>query len=341
MKYLDLRENKNYIKIKEASDAIKKGGLVLFPTETVYGIGASGLDVRAIEKIFKAKTRAMDNPLILHISNISQVYDIAKDITDIELKLMEKFWPGPFTIILKRKDCVPNIITAGLDTVAVRMPSNKIAHELIKQVGIPIAAPSANISGRPSGTNIQDIFEELKDKVDYVIDGGDCEFGIESTVVKVENDVPIILRPGKITVEDILKVIGKVELDEHIFKVVEKDEKILSPGIKYKHYAPNTKCILVYSKDNNKMVNKINTLIKYNNSLVVCCNKNKNKYNSKNIIAIGKDKKEICKNIFKTLRKIDTYDVDLAIIEGVDKSGIGLAIMNRLIRACAYNYIEI
>ena len=190
-KYLDLKNDKDYTKIKEASKIINNGELVLFPTETVYGIGADGLNEQAVKNIFIAKGRKQDNPLILHISNIKMLDRIAENITELEYKLMENFWPGPFTIILERTKIVPNIVTGGLDTVGIRMPSNEIAKWLIEYANTPIAAPSANISGRPSGTNVEDIFKELSDKVNYIIDGGQCEIGVESTVVRVVDGVQI------------------------------------------------------------------------------------------------------------------------------------------------------
>ena len=216
--YLDLKNATDYSKLKVAGEIIKNGGLVLFPTETVYGLGANGLDENAVKKIYKAKGREQDNPLILHVSNFDMVSKIAKNISDIEYTLMKTFWPGPFTIILDRTEIVPDIVTAGLDTVGVRMPSGIIANKLISYADVPIAAPSANISGRPSGTNISDIFEELSDKVDYIVDGGECEVGLESTVVRVVDGIPNILRPGKISPEDIQKAVGIVKIDEHILK---------------------------------------------------------------------------------------------------------------------------
>ena len=269
---------------------------------------------------------------------------ISQNISEVEYKLMNAFWPGPFTIILERTPIVPNIVTSGLNTVGVRMPSNKIAHNLIKYSGVPIAAPSANISGKPSGTNLDDISEELFNKVDYIINGGNCDIGLESTVVRVIDNIPHILRPGRITAEQLKSVAGDVIIDEHVLGKLEKNQKILSPGMKYRHYAPQSKCILVYSKDNSKMVNKINELLsEYENPVVISCTENIEMYNTENKIDIGSKKhlEEISKNLFTDLRKVDKYNPDIVIIEGVEKSGIGLAIMNRLIRACEYNYIEI
>jgi len=340
-KYLDLKNDLDYRKINIPSEIIKNGGLVLFPTETVYGIGANALNDNAVKSIFKAKGRAQDNPLILHIADMKMLNDIAENISDLEYKLMDAFWPGPFTIILNKKNGIANIATCNGDTVGVRMPSNKIAHELIRRAGVPIAAPSANISGKPSGTNIEDIFEELKDKVDYIIDDGECEIGLESTVVRVINDEVKILRPGKITKEDIKAIINRVEIDEHIMGSFEEGEKVLSPGMKYRHYAPNTHSILVYSHDEEKLVNKIkNIASEYKKVLILSSTENKDKFLNYDVIEIGSKKNllEISHNIFKDLRKIDEYDVDIAIIEGVNPEGIGLAIMNRLIRACEHDY---
>ncbi len=342
-KYIDLRRNYDNSIFDEIGQAIRDGKLVVFPTETVYGIGANGLDETAVQKIYEAKGRSSDNPLILHISSLDMLDKITKDISFVEKKLIDAFFPGPFTIILNRTNIVPDVVTSRLDTVAVRMPENKIARKIIEATGVPIAAPSANISGKPSGTIVEDIIDELGDKVDYIIDGGMCNIGLESTVVRVIDNVPTILRPGKITKEQILEIVGKVAVDKHIFEKCDSSQKVLSPGMKYRHYAPNTKCVMVYSDDNYSLVNKINDLAKDNpNSLVISTSENISKYNSKYVLDVGhrNNLEEISKNIFTTLRKVDTYNVDLVIIEGVSRTGLGLAIMNRLIRACEYNYIE-
>ena len=195
--YYNWEKNINTEELKNVANLIKNGEIVVFPTETVYGIGANALNPEAVFKIFDAKERPSDNPLIVHIANKEDIYKVAETPNKIEQKLIDVFMPGPITIILKKKSIIPDIVSAGLDTVGIRMPSNKIAHKIIKTAGVPIAAPSANISGRPSGTRIQDIREELEKKVSVIIDGGISEYGLESTVVKVENEVPIILRPRK------------------------------------------------------------------------------------------------------------------------------------------------
>ncbi len=327
--------------IINAAKVIKDGGLVLFPTETVYGIGANGLNETAVKNIFKAKGRASDNPLILHISHADMLKDIAKDISELEYKLMDAFWPGPFTIVLNKTDIVPTVVTGGLDTVAVRMPRNKIANRLIHYAGVPIAAPSANISGKPSGTCVEDVYDELKNSMDYIIDGGKCEVGIESTVVKVENGSVRILRPGRITKEDIENIVSSVILDEHILGEVKENEKVLSPGMKYRHYAPKTKCIMIYSENNENMVNRINEIAnEYSKATVICSRENKDKYVGKETLDYGSkiNLEEISSNIFSMLRNADKNESDIILIEGIESKGIGLAIMNRLIRACSHEF---
>ena len=341
-KYADLKKYKDLNKIKEAAEEIKNGNIVLFPTETVYGIGANALNQEAVNKIFKAKGRASDNPLIVHISNIEVLDNLVKSIGEIEKKLITNFWPGPLTIIFDRKNSIPNNVTASLETVGIRMPNNDIAIKLIEFANVPIAAPSANISGKPSGTKIEDIIDELDGKVDYILDSGMVDIGVESTVVRVINNKVHILRPGKITVEDI-EILGiDVVVEKQIMEECNPKEKVMSPGMKYRHYAPNTKCLLVYSDDQEKLINKINEQIKLEkNVLVLGRTYNLERYNTENKLDMGGTLEQISKNIFTLLRKVDSYNVDLVIIEGVKKEGMGLAIMNRLIRACEHNYIEV
>ena len=336
---MDMKNDIDIKNIKEAGNFIRNGKLVIFPTETVYGIGANGLDAEAVKNIFIAKGRAQDNPLILHVSDFEMVDLIAHDINDLERKLMDIFFPGPLTIILNKKDIVPSNVSCGLDTVGVRMPSNKIAHALIEYAKVPIAAPSANISGKPSGTNIDDIKNELGDKVALIIDGGETDIGLESTVVRVIDNRVRILRPGKITVQDFLNYGFEVELDNNIFNKVSSNQKVMSPGMKYKHYAPNKECLLIYSDDNNKFVDEVRKIESEKNILVVCKSSNTKYFD--NAIDMGESLEEISHNIFHILREVDNTDFDLIVIEGVKKDGLGIAIMNRLIRACSHNYIEI
>ncbi len=326
--------------LNKVIEVLKNNGLALLPTETVYGIAANALSDEACKKIFSAKGRAQDNPLIVHVSDKQMLYKLVKNISEVEQKLIDNFMPGPFTLILEKQNIISNTASAGNSTIGIRMPSNSIIHEVINKSGIPLAAPSANISGRPSGTNVKDIFDELKDKVDCIVNGGECKIGIESTVVKVINDVPTILRPGFITEDDIEKVIGKVALSDKLFKKVTKDDKVESPGMKYRHYAPKTKCILVSKSEN--QINIINNILKKEKSVCILgFSEDKEKINTNKFIDMGSKENlnEIAQNIFSSLRKIDKQNVELAIIEGVEKKDLGLSIMNRLVRACENNVI--
>ena len=334
--FIDLKNSNDYSKLRIAGDIIKSGGLVLFPTETVYGLGANGLDENAVKKIYVAKNRNFNNPINLLVNSIKMIETVAQNISPLEYKLMEEFFPGPFTIILRKRDIVPNIVTANQEFVGVRMPSGVIAKTLIDYAGVPIAAPSANISGKVSGTNFNAIYEDFKDKVDCAIDGGNSEIGIESTIVKVVDNVPHILRPGSITAE---------QIKHFSSQVVNEYENLASTNINHSnHYTPNSKCVLVYSNDNKKMVEKINKLAnKYEKAVILSSSENKSCYNNKFIIDMGsKDNlDEIAKNIFSCLKKADNLTPDIVIIEGVKQNGVGIAIMNRLIKACNDNYIEI
>jgi len=379
-KLIQINSNENNDQIKEIARAIKLGKLVIFPTETVYGIGTNALDKEAVNKIFEAKGRKNDNPLIVHICDETMLIGLVNKMSNIEKRLTEAFWPGPFTIILEKTFKIPMNVTSGLNTVGIRMPSNEIAIQLIKEAGVPIAAPSANISGRPSGTKIEDIKEEFEGKVEYIIDGGMSEIGIESTVVKVSKDgVVNILRPGKITMEDIQELGIKVMLDKNTLNKIKKEKTdintthgindynilkevpVESPGMKYRHYAPKTKCVLVISNEEKNISKKINTIILGSKSyikkkqtkiksehqrtrvLVVSKTNNAKKYNKNAdfVVPMGDTLEEISKNIFSILRQVDRYNVDIVFIEGVKKEGLGLAIMNRLIRACEYNIVEV
>ena len=327
-KILDLKNDNDYTKLEVVAQIIKNGGLVLFPTETVYGLGANGLDENAVKKIYIAKGRNENNPINLLVSNMEMINNIAKHISDLEYKLMESFFPGPFTIILKKKSIVPSIVTANGDTVGVRMPSGIIAKELVELAGVPIAAPSANISGKPSGTNFNDIYSDFKDKVDYMIDGGDSSIGIESTIVKVIDNIPHILRPGSITDEQIEKIAGTI--------IKDYDNSVSNlPSSNYDHYTLYSKSLLVISNDNEKMVSKINEIANtYSFPVIIAKHENINRYNVKTIIDMGTLLDDIAKNIFSNLRKADSFSPDIVIIEGVKNEDVGLAIMNRLMKAC-------
>jgi L-threonylcarbamoyladenylate synthase len=319
-------------KIKKAAEIIKSGGVVAFPTETVYGLGANAYDEQAVKKIFELKGRPQDNPLIVHISKKQDVYIVAREIPEKAKVLIGEFWPGPLTLVLPKNPSIPDIVTAGLDTVAVRMPDHPIALKLIRLSGVPIAAPSANISGKPSATQPEHIKKYFGEKV-FLIEGK-VKIGIESTVLDLTENVPKILRPGAVTKEMIEKKIGKVELVE--YKKADFIPK--SPGLKYRHYAPDAELILVLRRD--KMINfiKENRRNWEEEGKKVCVfffrEKPKKFESSPNIkVSIsGRSLREFAKNLFKILiEKGEKYDI--LIFEGVDERGIGLGIMNRLKKA--------
>ena len=338
--FIDMKETLDINKLKEAAQIMKSGGIVIFPTETVYGIGTNGLNEQAIKKLYDIKGRNINNPLNLLISSIEMAESITQDISPLEYKLMKNFFPGPLTIILKRKSIVPDIVTSGLDTVGIRMPNNRIAKLLVEFSNTPIAAPSANISGKPSSTNLDYILGDFSSKVDCIIDGGNSNIGIESTIIKVIDNIPHILRPGFITPEQIIKVAGNVILENEDYI----NKKISNlPSNNLKHYQLSSNSILVFNDDNNKMITKINEICKnYANPVIVCCNENAAYYHSKSLITYGAKNKleEISKNIFSSLKKADSYLSDIIVIEGVKNEGIGIAIMDRLKNVCNNNFIK-
>lgn len=333
---IDLKE------LKKHATLLKNGNTVIFPTETVYGLGANALDEKAVRKIYEAKGRPSDNPLIVHISDKDQVNDLATDVNDKAKIVMETFWPGPITIILNKKEIVPYATSGGLDTVAIRMPSHKIAREIIKQAGVPIAAPSANISGRPSPTKAIHVKEEMDGRVDGIVLGQDCDFGLESTVLDLTRDIPMILRPGSITKEDLEKVLGKVDLDKALLKH-EDNKEAIAPGMKYTHYAPDAQVYIVSGDEENR-ISKINQLEKENalkeiKTGVMCLEKNKHRYNGE-VISLGNDLNEVASNLFDALREMDKRRIDIVYSEEFESSGLGQAIMNRLLKSAGYKIIK-
>lgn len=332
--------------IGKAAEIIRSGGLVAFPTETVYGLGGDGLNPSASMKIYSAKGRPSDNPLILHISHISQLERLVTEIPPMAVKLAEEFWPGPLTMIFKKSDIVPKETSGGLDTVAVRFPENKIAQALITASGTPIAAPSANTSGRPSPTRASHVEFDLEGKIDMIIDGGACEFGLESTIVDVTGEVPCLLRPGSITLEMLREVLGRVDVDKAVVTKLDAGELPKAPGMKYTHYSPSADVVIVRG-DRDKMVNKINELIsKVDSSYkigVIATEENKDRYKNCEVLVIGsiKEPQTIAANLFKMLRKCDYHKIDKVFAEGLCEDELGLAIMNRLKKAAGYCIIDV
>lgn len=332
--------------LDEAIGILARGGLVAFPTETVYGLGSDAYNVDAVTNIFKVKGRPMDNPLIVHIEN-SMLDDVAIDVQDYVYDLVEKVWPGPITFILKRSPTLPKEVSAGLNTIAVRCPAHKVALALIQGLGRPIAAPSANLSGKPSPTNAEHVIKDMKGRIDAIIDSGDTFFGVESTVVNLLADPPVLLRPGPIGVEELSKILGRdVTVPESVrgLKDTYADEPALSPGMRHRHYMPDAYLVLVEldkSKQVDALVARISDLVKDYTSkglkvAIVASRETAKLYNSniaKFVIGSRSDLYEVAKNLFKILRAIDDAKVDVAVVEGFEEKGIGLAIMNRLRKA--------
>ena len=328
--------------IKKQAELLKQGKTVIFPTETVYGLGANALDENAVKKIYEAKGRPSDNPLIVHIYDKKEVYNLAKDINEKAETVMNHFWPGPITIILNKNDIVPYVTSGGLKTVAIRMPSHLIAREIIKQSKVPVAAPSANISGRPSPTKEEHVYEEMNKRVSGIVLGGDCNFGLESTVLDMTTEIPMILRPGSITKEDLEKVIGEVLIDPSLAKK-EDNKKAKAPGMKYTHYSPDAEVYIV-SGNEEKTIQKINDLVEENKKRglktgVMCLEKNKHYYKGE-VLSLGNSLEEVGSNLFDALRQMDKMNVDIVYSEEFQYEGVGQAIMNRLLKSAGYKTIK-
>jgi L-threonylcarbamoyladenylate synthase len=334
-------------KIRVASEFIKNGGLVAFPTETVYGLGANALNPDAVLALFEAKNRPLDNPPIVHVENTPDVYRLAKHVPAKAELLMKKFWPGPLTLVLERSRLVPDVTVAGLDTVAIRMPKNKIALALIKESKCPIAAPSANLAGKPSPTTAQHVFDDLNGRIDAILDGGPTRIGIESTVLDLSSDPPQVLRPGGVSFESLKQVLADVRL--HPFVEAEQETAVAearSPGMRHKHYAPKAKVILVEGSVLT-VVEKIRELIsscKRSGSRVgvLATDETASRYHADVVKSLGSrfNLEIVAQNLFKLLREFDGEDVDVIIAEGVPAEGIGLAVINRLRKASGYNIVK-
>ncbi len=317
--------------IKKASHIIISGGTVAFPTETVYGLGANALNGEAVAKIFHAKGRPADNPLIVHISSREMLDMVAKDIPALAFELMDAFWPGALTIVLKRRDGVPDITTGGLDTVAVRMPDNEIALSLISEAGVPIAAPSANISGRPSPTKAEHVIKDMDGRIDAVIAGDECRLGVESTVIDLTVVPPALLRPGGLNTVEIIGITGEIKVSE---------ESVKSPGMRYTHYSPGTKLILVEGERESVLVEINRRINRYRKQglkagvLVSRESAHDIECDAKYILGSVDDMKEVASRLFSGLRFLDEACVDVGIVEGVfPEKREGRAIMNRLRKA--------
>jgi L-threonylcarbamoyladenylate synthase len=325
-------------KIKIAAKEIKKGNLVAFPTETVYGLGADVLNEKAVAKIFKAKGRPFNDPLIVHIADVKELNRLSKHVPPVALKLAKVFWPGPLTLVLKKSELVSDIITAGLDTVAIRMPADNIALSLIREAQTPIVAPSANIFGRTSPTNAQHVEDDLGGKIEMIIDGGKTKVGVESTVLEITAKPVQMLRAGGVSVEQLKEVIGQVKIGEKL------ERGFRSPGMLNSHYSPRARLILVEEREEAQVREVFRLALEYKvqgfKVGIMAKEENQSKYNGFQVKVIGKGSElNICAtNLFSTLRSFDKEGFEIIIAEGLEEQGLGLAIMERLRKAAVPKY---
>lgn len=330
----------------EAGRVICTGGLVAFPTETVYGLGGDALNAASSGRIYAAKGRPSDNPLIVHIADMDGLEKITAQVPEIALRLAERFWPGPLTMIFKKADCVPYATTGGLDTVAVRMPSNKIARELIRASGRYIAAPSANLSGRPSPTDAKHVIQDLYGRVDVILDGGESDIGLESTIIDLSGERPAILRPGYITEEMLGELIAGIETDKGILDM-NSDIAPKAPGMKYRHYAPKGSLAIVEGEQE-QVTAYINSRLEEHKAEgkrtgVIATDETAAGYRADSVKSVGKrgDESTIAKHLFRILREFDDEEIQIIYAEAFESTGVGCAIMNRLLKAAGHKVIAL
>jgi L-threonylcarbamoyladenylate synthase len=323
--------------IAEAAAVIRSGGLVAFPTETVYGLGADALNEAAVRRIFEVKGRPPDNPIIVHVADRDSVYLLASEVPRAAEELISRFWPGPLTLVLKKTELVPAVTCGGLETVAVRMPAHQVALELIREAGVPIAAPSANVSGSPSPTSAEHVLRDLGGKIEMVLDGGPAEIGVESTVIDMTVDPPELLRPGGLPLEEIEGVIGHVRVPEPARGLAAFTGKPRSPGMKYRHYAPRCRLILVEGDPASvrRKVAELVTVLRAQKKRVGVLALDGADYPGAEVVDLGprSDLRRVAKSLFTAIRDLDERGVDVIVAEGVEERGLGLAIMNRLRKA--------
>ena len=335
------RKNINNAFIKKAASLINNGKLVAFPTETVYGLGADGLNDKASKKIFKAKKRPADNPLILHISDFGMVEDLVEEVNEDHKKLFD-LWPGPMTLIFKKSKLIPDTVTAGGGTVAIRFPADDVARSLIAEAKTPIAAPSANLSGRPSPTKASDVYQDMEGTIPLILDGGEAKIGIESTVIDLSEETPIILRPGFYTYEDLSKILPDIKLDDSL---IDSTKTPKSPGQKYKHYAPKAKLrVFIGEKVADHLLDLAGTYEKEGMKVgILAFEDDKSKFKNYPFISLGlrDDLSKMSHVLFSSLREMDRLGIDIILAEGVRENHLGKSIMNRMKKAAAYdvNYI--
>ncbi len=337
METLHLKSNDNNA-IKTAAEILKNGGLVAIPTETVYGLAANALDGDAVKKIFIAKGRPNDNPLIVHVSSLEEIEPLVEGVDPRLYKLAEKYWPGPLTIILKKSALIPDEVSAGLDTVAIRMPSHECARQIISESGVPLAAPSANASGRPSPTRAEHVIEDLDGRIDAVVDGGESDVGVESTVITLVTDPPTLLRPGGITPEQLEAVLGEIAISPAVFAKLGEGEKAESPGMKYKHYAPKAQVTII--KGSFEQYKKF--LLAQKDTVCAVCFEGEGRHFEKHIeYGRENDDDSQAHSIFDALREVDAMGCKRAFVRCPVSSGVGLAVYNRLLRSAAFRVVDL
>jgi len=324
---------KDFAAVQETAAVLREGGLAAIPTETVYGLAANALNPAASARIFQVKGRPADNPLIVHIADLDMLPDLAHHIPQAAYDLAEAFWPGPLTMILPKKDIIPDIVTVGLHTVAIRFPSHPVASAIIKESGLPIAAPSANLSGSPSPTNARRCIQDLSGKIELIVDGGDCDVGVESTVISLAGDTPRLLRPGFVTLEQLCGVLGNVAVDKAVLSKLEEGAVAASPGMKYKHYAPKAKVILLDGKAED-FVRFVNSQTDKNVWALAFGEEAQGL--KKPFLLIGNTPEEQAKNLFECLRELDDRGAETVYARCPRKTGVGMAVYNRIARASAF-----
>lgn len=324
-----------------AAEILRQGGLVGIPTETVYGLGANGLDPEAVSHIFQAKGRPQDNPLILHIPEASWLERYCKEIPLTAYQLAQAYWPGPMTMILKRKDIVPDVVTAGMDTVGMRCPSHPLCREIIALSQVPVAAPSGNTSGRPSPTTAEHMLEDMNGKIDAIVDGGPCSVGVESTIIDLTCQPPRLLRPGGITLEQLESVLGEVAVDPAVTRLMGAGEKPKAPGMKYRHYAPKAP-VTVVAGEGAASAAYIAAHAAPGDG-VICFDEYAGSFSQQVVRTMGpaRDKGEQARHIFDDLRAFDHTQVSAIWAQCPDGKGIGLAITNRLNKAAGFHIVEV
>lgn len=367
--------------LAEAAEILRQGGLVAFPTETVYGLGANALNEEAAKKIYAAKGRPSDNPLIAHVADFEAVKPLVREIPEAGKKLMEQYWPGPLTLVFPKSEIVPFGTTGGLETVAIRMPEHEVARMLIRLAGVPVAAPSANTSGRPSPTTADHVYQDMNGKIEILVDGGSVGIGLESTIVDVSGEVPVMLRPGAITLEMLRETLGEVEIDPAITGPIRADVKPKAPGMKYRHYAPKAELVLVEAAETtqsevaedeaaegagaesaaedgktmredvaktSRVVKKIRELTRKKLEAgyrvgVICTDETRECYEEGIIRSLGirSEEETIAHNLFAVLREFDDLQVDYIYSESFSRERLGQAIMNRLTKAAGYRILKV